>query len=539
MSYSKIFSDLPELTHEIIKYFRNDFSTLHSCILVNRLWCRLSIPLLWENPFSIPTQNYNFIGIYLHDLNDELKAKLKEEYKIDDNLYSSNTLFNYPTLLKYLYTPKIISSIRKWSNNVIENLNIENNSVTKFKRLILISLIKIFIENEVNIHTFEIQVSHYYYYDACLDDVLELMLQTPDFFHNIKNLNLHFMSSVFAHTTQNLILQTINLHQNLKKITLLGFFIFPLYKSLLLSKDHNHSNTLNTIILYSINFGGITNLDKAFKQLNVLETVHIIYCTLDSNFIQQIINLTKPIKLKSLFLNEKLQFDELLQLLQKYGDSIENFGIRFGFLFLCNQQDQQIELITKYCENIKFLSFTLFKNWIIHPLFNITENAKQNLNYLSISVSNNLSSKDIELSSSILRNLDQILPLKLEYLNLTLNIKYINDLEIFLKNSQNTFIKKLLIKNGGINDKKGHDIYDFIISYIKEYIMKKKRVKYLAIINYFSDGTSTIRNYVKKELFSLKNEVKEFELYDIKIQKYKDLVINSEVSFIEELEDKF
>uniref|UniRef100_U9TCV4 Uncharacterized protein n=1 Tax=Rhizophagus irregularis (strain DAOM 181602 / DAOM 197198 / MUCL 43194) TaxID=747089 RepID=U9TCV4_RHIID len=62
--------------------------------------------------------------------------------------------------------------------------------------------------------------------------------------------------------------------------------------------------------------------------------------------------------------------------------------------------------------------------------------------------------------------------------------------------------------------------------------MKKKRVKYLAIINYFSDGTSTIRNYVKKELFSLKNEVKEFELYDIKIQKYKDLVINSEIEWL-------
>jgi hypothetical protein len=56
MSCSKIFSgDLPELTYEVIKYFRNDFSTLYSCVSVNRLWCRLAIPLLWENPFTIPT----------------------------------------------------------------------------------------------------------------------------------------------------------------------------------------------------------------------------------------------------------------------------------------------------------------------------------------------------------------------------------------------------------------------------------------------------------------------------------------------------
>ncbi|PKK69083.1 hypothetical protein RhiirC2_748999, partial [Rhizophagus irregularis] len=55
---------------------------------------------------------------------------------------------------------------------------------------------------------------------------------------------------------------------------------------------------------------------------------------------------------------------------------------------------------------------------------------------------------------------------------------------MFLKNSQNTFIKKLLINNRGSKDKEGcDDTNDLILSYIKEYIMKKKRVKYLAIIN--------------------------------------------------------
>ncbi|PKC60624.1 hypothetical protein RhiirA1_425716, partial [Rhizophagus irregularis] len=97
MSCSKIFSgELPELTYEIIKYFQNDFSTLHSCILVNRLWCRLAIPLLWETPFSISTGNCNFIEIYLYNLNlnDDLKTELNK-YDID-KLLPSNTLFNYP-----------------------------------------------------------------------------------------------------------------------------------------------------------------------------------------------------------------------------------------------------------------------------------------------------------------------------------------------------------------------------------------------------------------------------------------------------------
>jgi hypothetical protein len=48
-----------------------------------------------------------------------------------------------------------------------------------------------------------------------------------------------------------------------------------------------------------------------------------------------------------------------------------------------------------------------------------------------------------------------------------------DDFEIFLKNSQNTFIEKLLIRNREQNGCKD------ILPYIKEYIMKKKRGKYL------------------------------------------------------------
>ncbi|CAB4426511.1 unnamed protein product [Rhizophagus irregularis] len=116
MSCSKIFSgDLPELTYEIIKYLQYDVSTLHSCILINRLWCRLAIPLLWENPFSIRTGNYNFIEMYLHNLNDnDFKTK------------PLNTLFNYLNYIKYLNTWKFMICIEIWSKDAIRTLKPEN-----------------------------------------------------------------------------------------------------------------------------------------------------------------------------------------------------------------------------------------------------------------------------------------------------------------------------------------------------------------------------------------------------------------------------
>src|ERR1051326_398534 len=117
MTCSKIFSgDLPELTNKIIQFCRNDYLTLRSCILVNRLWCRLTIPLLWEDPFTISTfsaESYRFIEIYLHFLNHNDRARLIE-HGINIDFLPSNPLFDYPSFIRYLDTYKIFISINVW-----------------------------------------------------------------------------------------------------------------------------------------------------------------------------------------------------------------------------------------------------------------------------------------------------------------------------------------------------------------------------------------------------------------------------------------
>ncbi|CAB5198261.1 unnamed protein product [Rhizophagus irregularis] len=398
MSCSKRF--LPELTIEVTKYLQNDYSTLYSCILVNRFWCHLATPLLWENPFSIRTENYNFIEIYLQFSNDDFKTKLKE-YNIINNSLSSKTLFNYPSFLKYLNIHKLIISVQEWYDAFNIKASKSENSVLDldFKRLICISLFRIFIENEVNLYTLEIEIdfinNNCYY--PCLNDILELILQNTNFIHNIRNLNF-FIESIVDYSrefalTKYRILQIINLHQNLKKI-LLGHDNLHLYQELLSSED------------------------------------------------------------------------------------------------LYNYDNQQK----------------------IYQEFNLIENIKQNLNYLSITINN------IECSSILLQNLGQTIPSKLEYLHLYLNWIRECDIEVFLKNSQDTFIKKLLIRS--IYNQKD------ILPTIKKYLFKKRRVKYLAI--------DVIYNMYDKISFSLKDETKEFKLNDVIVQSYHSLVINK-LNFIKEV----
>ncbi|PKY30300.1 hypothetical protein RhiirB3_447318 [Rhizophagus irregularis] len=163
-------------------------------------------------------------------------------------------------------------------------------------------------------------------------------------------------------------------------------------------------------------------------------------------------------------------------LLQKSGNYLENFGLQ--------TKRQLLELIIKYCKNIRLLDYCVFNDDINSLMSSLIENIKQNLNYLSINLSNY---EDNEYSNikPILQNLGQTLPSKLEYLSFVLE------------------------HQEDVN-------YVAIVPCIKEYIMKKKRVKYLAI-------KSTIFSNTKlycMDLFDLKDEVKEFKLHNIEVLSY-------------------
>ncbi|CAB4426609.1 unnamed protein product [Rhizophagus irregularis] len=512
MTCSKIFSgDLPELTYKIINFLQNDYSTLYSCILVNRLWCRLAIPLLWENPFSIYAKNHNYIEIYLLYINDDLKTKFYK-YKVINNSLTSSTLFNYPSFLKYLNTYEFIFSIQRWFGSPIKKVDFENISYLIDYYVIIdicVSLFTIFIENEVTLHTLEIESASIIYEAIYPSNILELILQNTNFIHNIKNLKLQIIDNN-KYITQIIdsISQIINLQQNLKKI-LINRAGFLLCQSLFLSKDYNCSNTLNTIVFYYCDFKGINNLKTVFEQLNVLESVHIFYCnSLNTEFTQQIINLTKPFKLKSLFISKVLEIKSLQQVLQKSGGYIENFG--YGLDYDLSSNQQLLELIAKYCKNINFLNFNGLESEIVYQMFNLIENIKQNLNYLLIDIykynTSNSPDGNFEGSSIILQNLGQALPSKLEYISLALTIKE-SDFRLFLENSQDTFVNELLVIQKGSED---------ILHYIKEYIMKERRVKYLAVEN--------TKNRIN--LFDLKDEVKEFKLHNIIVRHRNDLNIS-------------
>src|SRR5437016_6759624 len=91
--------------NEIFEYLEQDRVTLHSCLLVNRLWCEISVRILWRDIWDYKRVKYvspKIIGTLIACLPNESKDLLhKYGIFIVTSTYKSS-LFNYASFLKVL-----------------------------------------------------------------------------------------------------------------------------------------------------------------------------------------------------------------------------------------------------------------------------------------------------------------------------------------------------------------------------------------------------------------------------------------------------
>jgi hypothetical protein len=113
-------SNLPEdCIYDILKYLQPHPSYLLKCTLINRFWCRVTIPFLYANPFN-NTQNENVIPTLILcfskpeilQLENQLVLigvnniiDIKDEYK---------PLFEYPKYIKFYNYQTVYDTIERW-----------------------------------------------------------------------------------------------------------------------------------------------------------------------------------------------------------------------------------------------------------------------------------------------------------------------------------------------------------------------------------------------------------------------------------------
>jgi hypothetical protein len=129
-----------DVLYSIFEEFKDDKRTLFSCLLVNRTWCEIIVPILWKDPWKNSYYGRNeesFINVITSHLSDESKNILS---KILKNSYK-RPLFDYISFCKSLnlyHLVEIIDTSLKYDDYLIyreEIFKLFINSKTKFTHL--------------------------------------------------------------------------------------------------------------------------------------------------------------------------------------------------------------------------------------------------------------------------------------------------------------------------------------------------------------------------------------------------------------------
>ncbi|CAB4475476.1 uncharacterized protein OCT59_018373 [Rhizophagus irregularis] len=114
---------IPYLPTECLRYILSfieddDIQTLHSILLLNRTWCKNTVPILWKKPFTLSQSREQLslekiIPIYLSYLPDDF-LDIPEMQNIKRCVYKRSTIFNYASYLKELDYKKLYETISEW-----------------------------------------------------------------------------------------------------------------------------------------------------------------------------------------------------------------------------------------------------------------------------------------------------------------------------------------------------------------------------------------------------------------------------------------
>src|ERR1044072_1131781 len=125
-------SQLPaDCLNEIFEYLEDDKVSLRSCLLVNHLWCEISVKILWRR-----IRNYNTLITCLP--NDSKDILLKNGI-ITSTLASKSPMFNYASFCKDLSVFQVCDKIGQLLENQqsISSQNLKNVVIQEIFKLLM------------------------------------------------------------------------------------------------------------------------------------------------------------------------------------------------------------------------------------------------------------------------------------------------------------------------------------------------------------------------------------------------------------------
>ncbi|KAF0541536.1 hypothetical protein F8M41_005307 [Gigaspora margarita] len=356
-------SDMPELMENILNNLNNEVCSLYSCILVSRHWCKMAVPILWQDPFSF-NRRFLFISKYFSSLGEDEKFILKEcleEHGINEEF--SNTLFDYARFLKVLDLWDLESKVSQWITFKLRNSKLFYETDVYH---IINLLFKLFIESGATLHklclglqSLELKPEIFYIlgenkqffsrirhlsldvvYDNNIESDTTLLWTLAKSITKINTIELNNFDSEIFHA----IIYIIKSQEQLRLISLSGDYPMKFYGDLI-SALESQKDSLQEVILDHCDFNAEF---EVFNNFIKLETLRIRYCKM------------KPLK----SLDYKISTLEVVESeidTQSMALIFEKSGILLQRLKLELDEEFQNELLLlealkSFCLNIVYLS---------------------------------------------------------------------------------------------------------------------------------------------------------------------------------------
>jgi hypothetical protein len=248
-----------DIIEEILFFIQvDDIKTLYSCLLLNRQWCQLVVPILWKHPFYYAQKgNSKLISTILSfsstDYNDNNNDDDNDKINLIHNNLSLNNrscTFDYISMIKHLHYDFMIISIEEWykNNNFNNIINLNNNNNHHYNNnnnhnnknhnhnynynisLIIKYLLRLFMKKSVKLNSLFILPNHVCWNNYNLNRYMELV--DPEFNELIKNLKFLYLEIYSLYPT-NKFLQKFSLIVN--NLVSFNIYISVLYITIFFS----------------------------------------------------------------------------------------------------------------------------------------------------------------------------------------------------------------------------------------------------------------------------------------------------------------
>ncbi|CAG8441510.1 621_t:CDS:1 [Cetraspora pellucida] len=365
MASKIILGNISELVENILNNLNNEIYSLYSCSLVNRLWCKASIPMLWQDPFSL-VKNPNFISSYFSSFDEDGRFILKNYGIIVD---IPNTSFHYASFLKVFNCFLLDSKVEQW---IKFKFFYQRKNIIEIKNHLVNLLFKTFIESGATLSRLDLFIPEYFVkiksetFDSLSQNRLFLS-QLNDLYVDIvpepymENFIATFLRIIYQNSRKinnlkigyNKQLSTEYLHiirsqAELKSFSLLGNDRCSRKLCGVISALENQKKTLKEIVLdhcvYNSEF-------KVLMKCENLEIIRISYC---DEKLFELLNISlcriSTLEISSYSVNAS----DIIQILETSGSLLQRLKLNSADLKI-NSQSLLLKTLMAFCPNIIYL----------------------------------------------------------------------------------------------------------------------------------------------------------------------------------------